>query len=128
MRASLCAAFIQSLRKNINFLAVFLIISSSAFASGRQALPERYKNWLQQDVAYIITNEEKKSFLDLPTDAERAGFIEHFWEIRNPTPPHRCEAERVWRERGIVRPASGRLLHVEIALGDARAAIDVCKT
>ena len=55
-------------------------------AVSRASLPEKYKKWLQEDVAYIITNEEKKLFVELTTDADRDRFIDHFWEIRNPTP------------------------------------------
>src|SRR5437870_1611439 len=69
----------------VGFWVVLLLVNSGVAASHPQ-LPEKYKKWLQQDVAYIITNEEKKSFSDLSTDADRERFIEHFWEVRNPTP------------------------------------------
>jgi GWxTD domain-containing protein len=45
-----------------------------------------YRNWLNEDVAYIITDEERKAFKTLPTDAEREHFIEQFWTRRDPTP------------------------------------------
>lgn len=45
-----------------------------------------YKKWLQEDVLYIITDEEKKSFLQLSTNEEREQFIEQFWLRRDPTP------------------------------------------
>jgi GWxTD domain-containing protein len=45
-----------------------------------------YRKWLDEDVAYIITPEEKAAFGKLRTDPEREEFIEHFWERRNPTP------------------------------------------
>jgi GWxTD domain-containing protein len=45
-----------------------------------------YAKWLEEDVAYIITNEERKTFLSLETDNERANFIEQFWKRRDPTP------------------------------------------
>jgi len=34
-------------------------------------LKEAYKRWLNQDVAYIITKEERRAFLALQTDEER---------------------------------------------------------
>src|SRR5687767_222117 len=40
---------------------------------------EAYKKWINNDVAYIITNEEKKAFKALATDEERENFIEQFW-------------------------------------------------
>jgi GWxTD domain-containing protein len=45
-----------------------------------------YKNWISQEVPYIITDEEKRAFKNLSTDDEREQFIEAFWERRNPNP------------------------------------------
>jgi GWxTD domain-containing protein len=45
-----------------------------------------YKTWLEQDVPYIITDEERKAFKNLSNDEERDAFIENFWLRRNPTP------------------------------------------
>ena len=45
-----------------------------------------YKKWLDNDVQYIITNEEKKAFKALATDEERENFIENFWRRRDPNP------------------------------------------
>ena len=42
--------------------------------------------WLTQDVAYIITDEERNAFKSLQSDAEREHFIEQFWLRRDPTP------------------------------------------
>jgi len=67
----------------------------------RSPLPERHKKWLQQEVAYIVTNEERKAFLDLGTDADRDNFIEHFWAIRNPTPGSPDNAYRTEHNRRI---------------------------
>ena len=39
-----------------------------------------YKKWLQEDVTYIISEEEKKVFKDLQTDEEKENFIEQFWQ------------------------------------------------
>jgi GWxTD domain-containing protein len=41
-----------------------------------------YKSWLDQDVAYIISDEERKAF----NNEERDAFIEQFWLRRNPNP------------------------------------------
>jgi GWxTD domain-containing protein len=49
-------------------------------------LPPRYRAWLQDEVCYIISNEEKNAFLELNNDDERDHFITRFWELRNPTP------------------------------------------
>ncbi len=45
-----------------------------------------YKKWLNEDVVYIITEEEKNVFKHLQTDEEREKFIEQFWARRNPDP------------------------------------------
>jgi len=45
-----------------------------------------YKSWLDQDVAYIISDEERKAFRNLSNDEERDAFIEQFWLRRNPNP------------------------------------------
>ncbi len=45
-----------------------------------------YKKWLDNDVAYIITDQEKKAFKALTTDDERENFIENFWRRRDPNP------------------------------------------
>jgi GWxTD domain-containing protein len=45
-----------------------------------------FKNWIDQDVAYIITDEEKKAYKKLATDEEREQFIEQFWRRRDPDP------------------------------------------
>jgi GWxTD domain-containing protein len=45
-----------------------------------------YKDWLENDVKYIITDEERKAFKKLATDEEREQFIEQFWRRRDPDP------------------------------------------
>lgn len=45
-----------------------------------------YKDWLDKDVTYIITDEERKAFKKLATDDERERFIEEFWRRRDPDP------------------------------------------
>ena len=49
-------------------------------------LDSQYKKWLNEDVVYIITPEERSSFLHLSTNEERESFIEKFWQRRNPDP------------------------------------------
>ena len=46
----------------------------------------QYKTWLDQDVRWIITDEEAKAFKSLTNDEERDQFIEQFWQRRNPNP------------------------------------------
>jgi GWxTD domain-containing protein len=52
----------------------------------RKELEGPYRRWLNEDVAYIITDEERAAFKRLSTDEEREQFIEQFWLRRDPTP------------------------------------------
>ncbi|HEY1263470.1 MAG TPA: GWxTD domain-containing protein [Terriglobales bacterium] len=52
----------------------------------KQELSREYKNWLDQDVRWIITDEERSAFKQLSNDEERDNFIEAFWQRRDPTP------------------------------------------
>jgi len=45
-----------------------------------------YKQWLNEDVVYIISPEERTSFLQLETNEEREQFIEQFWLRRSSNP------------------------------------------
>jgi GWxTD domain-containing protein len=52
----------------------------------RQELKGPYKTWLNEEVPYIITEDERKAFMSLSNDEEREAFIENFWQRRNPSP------------------------------------------
>jgi GWxTD domain-containing protein len=52
----------------------------------RKELETPYRKWLNEDVTYIITDEERAAFKRLTTDDEREQFIEQFWLRRDPTP------------------------------------------
>jgi GWxTD domain-containing protein len=55
----------------------------------RQVLKELatpYKKWLSEDVVYIISDTERRAFLQLQTNEERENFIEEFWQRRSPDP------------------------------------------
>jgi GWxTD domain-containing protein len=45
-----------------------------------------YQKWLDEDVRYIITDQERADFKKLTTDDQRDKFVEDFWSRRNPTP------------------------------------------
>ena len=52
----------------------------------RREMETPYRKWLNEDVAWIITDEERSAFKRLQTDEEREQFIENFWLRRDPTP------------------------------------------
>src|ERR1700674_208429 len=49
-------------------------------------LSKAYLKWLDEDVRWIISDEEKSAFMQLSNDEERDQFIEAFWQRRDPTP------------------------------------------
>jgi GWxTD domain-containing protein len=83
----------------VTLFAVILCVGSAARADNLKNLPKDYRDWLERDVAYIITNEEKAAFLRLTTNDQREKFIKDFWEIRNPTPgsPDNTYKDEIYR-------------------------------
>jgi GWxTD domain-containing protein len=55
-------------------------------AALKKELETPWKKWLNEDVTYIITDEERKAFKQMSTDEEREQFVEQFWLRRDPTP------------------------------------------
>ena len=55
-------------------------------ADASKKLPPAYKHWIDVEVPYIISTDERKEFLALTTDAQRDSYIDTFWRIRNPQP------------------------------------------
>lgn len=49
-------------------------------------ISKTYKKWLDEDVRWIISDEERSAFKKLSNDEERDAFIEQFWLRRDPTP------------------------------------------
>jgi len=49
-------------------------------------LDPRYRQWLEEEVVYIVTDKERDIFLRLDSDKQRDIFIEAFWKQRDPTP------------------------------------------
>jgi len=52
----------------------------------KRELRGEYRKWLDEDVRWIITDDERKGFMQLSNDEERDSFIEAFWQRRNPNP------------------------------------------
>jgi GWxTD domain-containing protein len=65
-------------------------------------LDSQYKKWLNEDVIYIISPEERSAFVHLTTNEEREQFIEQFWQRRNPDPD---SAENTFKEEHYRRIA-----------------------
>lgn len=84
-------------------LIVLLALSAFALAQKSQKKEETmesyFKSWLEKDVKYIITEEEKAVFVKLQTDEEREQFVEQFWRRRDtdPTTPENEYKEEHYR-------------------------------
>ena len=71
-------------------------------AAVKEKLGGVYKKWLDEDVRWIITDEELSAFKKLSNNAERDIFIEGFWQRRDPTPD---TAENEYKEEHYRRIA-----------------------
>ena len=45
-----------------------------------------HRKWIEEEVVYIITDQEREVFLSLPTVEDRARFVDAFWTRRDPDP------------------------------------------
>ncbi len=52
----------------------------------REEARDYFQKWLEQDVVYIISDEERYVFAQLTTPEEKEQFIEQFWVRRDPDP------------------------------------------
>ena len=78
------------------------------------SLPDDHRRWLDEDVRYIITDEEREFFLSLETRDERERAIEAFWDNRDPdrlTPENEYRDEhyrRIERANRLFGPSATR--------------------
>lgn len=59
-------------------------VAISAADERLDRLPEKYRNWVEKEVVYIISDREQDAFLDLQSVAEWDAFIDAFWRRRDP--------------------------------------------
>jgi GWxTD domain-containing protein len=83
----------NTMRSTKTFIILLLLLLTALAEAGAGLeekaiadLPQHHKDWLEKDVAYIITPREKAAFLQFETDRERDIFIDAFWKQRDPTP------------------------------------------
>jgi len=84
VRQSPFAAVASKARNTLLYDPVFSAQLAQPLSDGNPASP--WSQWLNEDVAYIITDAERNAFNQLNTDAEREQFVEQFWLRRDPTP------------------------------------------
>jgi GWxTD domain-containing protein len=69
------------------FFTSFPVVAAMQNSSRQRELENRaLRKWMEEDVTYIIGDEERAAFKALKTDEEREQFIEQFWLRRDPTP------------------------------------------
>jgi GWxTD domain-containing protein len=61
-------------------------VSKEAGQFPKEERSRGYQRWLDEDVRWIISDEERKAFNQLTSDQERDQFIDVFWQRRDPTP------------------------------------------
>jgi GWxTD domain-containing protein len=75
-------------RKTCFFLVIALLFLAhgQVFSQEPETTFDRWKKWLDEDVLYIISPEERDVFDKLTTDEERELFVEQFWRRRDTDP------------------------------------------
>src|SRR5277367_107694 len=77
---------IFAVRRVVVLSLFFAMTATGSFGQKKEKLEKTYKQWLDEEVVYIITKDEKDNFMKLASNEARDKFIEKFWEIRNPNP------------------------------------------
>lgn len=76
----------QNLGRLLALALLATLLGAGTARAGGAPLNKQHKKWLEEEVVYIISDDEKKTFLSLASEEEREKFIQRFWEIRDPTP------------------------------------------
>ena len=72
---------------------------ASAASDTPAGLAERHRLWLEE-VAVLVSKQERRAFLRLKQDYQRDGFVRRWWEARDPYPEtERNEFQIEWRRR-----------------------------
>jgi GWxTD domain-containing protein len=76
-----------SLGRSLIVVVAWTLLSPAVVAQTiDEEAADYYRKWLEADVVYIITDEEREVFLNLTTAEEKERFIEQFWRRRDPDP------------------------------------------
>ncbi len=104
------------LRKLCYLALLLLLLPCTASVAQKplslKQLPLHYRQWIEEDVPYIITQDERREYMKLQSDDERDHFIELFWDSRNPVPHSSFNAFKEEHYR--------RLAYVRTNFGDER--------
>jgi GWxTD domain-containing protein len=64
-----------------------MLLAQNGGGQAADTIPAPYRAWLNEEVVYIVTAQERAAFLTLRTDDERSMFIKQFWMRRDPMYP-----------------------------------------
>ena len=73
----------QPIRVSRALLVLVAFVGVASASQGEKNLPPEHETWLNEHVAYIITEREREVFLELETIEEREFFIDAFWRKRD---------------------------------------------
>ncbi len=76
----------QAVAEYRDFIMFYPNTEEAKIAEAKLGLLAPYKKWMDEDAAYIISDQERKAFVQLQDDPEREKFVEQFWLRRDPTP------------------------------------------
>jgi GWxTD domain-containing protein len=68
------------------FAVLLTCLAVQPLAGQTERLSTEYQKWLDEDVRYLISDQDRADLVKLTTDQQRDKFIEGFWERRNPNP------------------------------------------
>jgi GWxTD domain-containing protein len=77
-------------------------LPQSGAARKETAVSSYFQKWLEEDVYWIISEEERDVFAKLTTDEERDAFIQQFWDRRDPDPSTRDNEFKIEHYRRIL--------------------------
>ena len=90
------------MRLRLTPAAVLLIGLAGPPAAAQSEMAPRHRTWIEEEVVYIVSETERRAFLDLEGEDLRDAFIEAFWERRDPNP---TTAENEYRDEHYARIA-----------------------
>jgi GWxTD domain-containing protein len=70
----------------LSLLLVTFLVPADDKRKLQKELSETFKAWIERDVRWIITDDERAAWKRLSTAEEQEQFIEQFWITRDPTP------------------------------------------
>ena len=89
--------------RRVMALVVILLVAGVALAAAQRGkvrdLPTQWRIWLEEEVYPLINDEQRKAFLALETEAQRAEFAERLWLIWGQTSGHGGAFRRLYDER-----------------------------